>query len=212
MRLSIRTFLVAMLVWLMAGCSLGLRHDYTAVKINIPYPVTGSVAVAVLDQRSYVVSGDKPADFVGLMRGGYGNPFDVHTASRKPLADELAGIVAKGLNAAGAQTTVVATTPAANESTVQRDLLATNSARALLVTLTEWKTDAMVHGVLKFNAAVRVIDNRGKLLAAERAIGEDSLGGSFFSPGSHAASAVASQAGSHFEELLARPAIRRVLQ
>jgi hypothetical protein len=42
------------------------------------------LAVAVHDERSEVASGDKNPAFVGLLRGGYGNPMDVRTASGAP--------------------------------------------------------------------------------------------------------------------------------
>jgi hypothetical protein len=75
-----------------------------------------SFAVGVQDRRPYVISGNKDEHFVGLSRGGYGNPFDVTTASGKALADEFAGAIANGLRRNDASVTVVRITPTPHHS------------------------------------------------------------------------------------------------
>lgn len=65
---------------------------------------TITVAVATHDQRPYVVGGNKKPNFVGLSRGGYGNPFDVVTVSGNPLADGFSESISRSLAARGFKT------------------------------------------------------------------------------------------------------------
>lgn len=43
----------------------------------------------VVDERAYILSGSKTADYVGLIRGSYYIPYDVNTRSGEPLAHDL---------------------------------------------------------------------------------------------------------------------------
>ena len=62
---------------LIAGCAAGNQYDYSGSDLALPITGSGDIGVAVLDVRPYVLNGDKKPDFVGLQRGGFGNPFDV---------------------------------------------------------------------------------------------------------------------------------------
>jgi hypothetical protein len=75
-------FCVLLGVALLGGCAFGRTYSYSDVPIAMQaISSSGSVTVAVVDDRPYVLSGGKPDRFVGLMRGGFGNPFDVNTQS-----------------------------------------------------------------------------------------------------------------------------------
>ena len=76
-----RLLIVALSAVALAGCAVGNTYDYQAADIGLPVVGKGKVGVAVVDRRPYVLSGDKEADFVGLQRGGFGNPFNVTTRS-----------------------------------------------------------------------------------------------------------------------------------
>ena len=60
---------------LLTGCAIGNRYAYQSVVANPQLSGTTAVGVATHDQREYVRSGSKDPQFVGLQRGGYGNPF-----------------------------------------------------------------------------------------------------------------------------------------
>lgn len=65
---------------------MGNKHQYIGSDPELLVTTTYATAVAVQDRRPYVLDGDKDADFVGIQRGGFGNPFDVITTSGRPLA------------------------------------------------------------------------------------------------------------------------------
>jgi len=51
--------------------------------------VSHPIELAVADKRPYVVNGKEPADFVGHVRGGYGNPWGYTTQGKVPLAKQM---------------------------------------------------------------------------------------------------------------------------
>jgi hypothetical protein len=96
--------------FLVSGCAVGVKHDYSLGDLDIEVDKNARVAIAVHDRRSYVRLGDKAPDFVGLSRGGFGNPFDVTTVSGGPLADDIAAAIATSIRAKGATVAIVSTT------------------------------------------------------------------------------------------------------
>ena len=71
------------------GCAAGNRHAYHETVAVLQASGSKTIAVATHDEREYVRSGHKRPNFVGLQRGGYGNPFNVTTASTHPLAQDM---------------------------------------------------------------------------------------------------------------------------
>src|SRR5262245_13381494 len=86
---------------LLVGCAVGTRHDYPTVLVEPSVSGSGALGVASHDQRPYVVAGGKEPQFVGLQRGGFGNPFDVRTAQDRPLADDMTQALASSLKRRG---------------------------------------------------------------------------------------------------------------
>ena len=66
---------------LAGGCAVGNQHVYRGASAEIGTSGDTTVAVATQDLRPYVASGEKAPNFVGLSGGGFGNPFNVTTAS-----------------------------------------------------------------------------------------------------------------------------------
>ena len=101
MNIVARGLTLLCLLGLMSGCAVGNRYSYDSGELILPVNGSGEIGLLVLDQRTYVLSGDKDPSFVGLQRGGFGNPFDVKTQSGKPLAEEMQSRLARGLEAHG---------------------------------------------------------------------------------------------------------------
>jgi hypothetical protein len=154
---------VAALLLSLGGCAVGNRYDYGNAISGLPVSGSGKLAVAVVDARPYVLSGDKKPDFVGLQRGGFGNPFDVRTGSGRPLADEMRDSIAKALQQQGFA--VVGGTEAA--------------PRKLELRVFDWKTDVMVKMKTTYDLQLSVFDASGALLAQSKAKGEDVGSGGF---------------------------------
>jgi hypothetical protein len=170
------------------------------------------VALAVHDERPYVVDGDKKADFVGLSRGGFGNSFDVTTASERPLASDMAERFARSLSEAGYKVTVIPCDPRRAWADVLSDLAKTGAPRLVLVRMEEWKSDTYNSTALIYDMTVRVFDAQKQMIGISTVNGRDDLGGDFMNPPSHAKSAVPPAYQKKLEELLNHPAIARALQ
>lgn len=154
---------VAVLLFALGGCAVGNRYDYGSAISGLPVSGSGKLAVDVVDARPYVLSGDKKPDFVGLQRGGFGNPFDVRTGSGRPLADEMRDSIAKALQQQGF--TVVGGTDAA--------------PRKMELRVFEWKTDVMMKMKTSYDLQLSVFDDGGALLAQSKTQGEDVGTGGF---------------------------------
>lgn len=161
----------------LGGCAVGQTYSYADAPVGLAgVSTTGPVAIAVHDNRPYVLSGNKPPSFVGLMRGGYGNPFDVNTQSGGPLAVEIRDALARALKQRGAAPVPVAVAHSDSASTARARLLEAKARRSVLVTLREWKTDTMMRTDHHFDTTVAVFDERGNQLATHTLRGMDALG------------------------------------
>jgi hypothetical protein len=139
-----------------------------------------------------VLSGDKKPDFVGLQRGGFGNPFDVRTASGQPLASEMRAAISKALEQQGF--VVVGGAEAA--------------PRKLELRVFEWKTDVMMKMKTLYDLQLSVFDAGGNLLAQSKTNGED-IGSGGFESGN--ATNAARTFELRFTELVRDEAVRNAL-
>src|SRR5919201_2214627 len=167
---------------LLSGCAVGNRYAYQTVVANPQLSGTTPVAVATHDQREYVRSGSKAPQFVGLQRGGFGNPFDVLTADDKPLADAMTTALVNTLAKKGfrAQPVIVAHSVAAADAREQA--ARAGADRALVLTLQEWKSDSVMRVALAYDMTMSVLDRSGAVLAEKRLQGNDNLGAAPLSP------------------------------
>ena len=174
---------ILVLAALLGGCAFGRTYGYNEASVALQgVSSSGTVAVGVQDKRPYVTSGNKPDKFVGLMRGGFGNPFDVNTQSGGPLAIEMRDALAKSLKAKGINVSPVAISYSESAAGVKRTLLATNARRLVLVTLNEWKSDTYMNTALLYDVTLEVMDDKGNSLASNQIKGNDNLGGLGLSP------------------------------
>jgi hypothetical protein len=176
----------------LGGCAVGNRYDYGNAISGLPISGTGKLAVDVVDARPYVVNGDKKPDFVGLQRGGFGNPFDVRTGSGRPLATEMRDAISNALQKQGYA--VVGATEAA--------------PRKMELRIFDWKTDVMMKMKTIYDLQLTVFDGRGVQLAQSKAKGED-VGSGGFESGNAVNAARTFEL--RFTELLRDEAVRNAL-
>jgi|KBSSwiStaDraftv2_1062776.scaffolds.fasta_scaffold84298_2 hypothetical protein len=162
---------------LLGGCAVGNTHNYGQSSLELGgVSSTGTVALCVQDVRSYVMSGNKPESFVGLRRGGFGNPFDVNTKSGGPLAAEIRDTISRSLAAKGVKVEPVTVPRTAGISEAKRALAQTRARRSMLVTLREWKSDTMMNTDLHYDVTAEVMDDKGAVLGTNSIRGVDNLG------------------------------------
>lgn len=162
----------------MTRCSSGRRHFSLAG--------TRSVAVAAQEARPYVLTKEKTPDFVGLSRGGFGNPFDVTTESGRPLAEDFAAAVSSSLSRRGFKATAVNVAASTALPDVRALASQAGAERVALVSIHEWKSDTIT--------------------------GRDNLGGSAMNPPGHAKGAVPEAYRRKLVELFSPDAVQKSLR
>ena len=148
---------------LLGGCVVGqsLPANYEAG------PAVAAKAVAVTatvhDERPYVKSGDKPPYFIGKYRAGFGNPWDVTTQDKQPLASLLQRDLAKELQALGYAVAVPG-----------------GAARTLDVAIRDWNFDAYINGKFWYVLDIRVFGRDGQELVKTTVEEAQHIEGSFW--------------------------------
>ncbi|NJN39894.1 MAG: hypothetical protein HC807_02145 [Gammaproteobacteria bacterium] len=174
----------------LGGCAVGNKHAYTGANPDIAASGTRIAVVAVRDARSYILSGNKTPDFVGLSRGGFGNPFDILTESGNPLAVDFGVTIAGALQARGFTATPLPGPVPDGPAGIAAALKKAGAERMAIVIIVEWKSDTYVNTDLIYDLSLRVHDVAGKELGATRLTGRDNLGGDAINPPGHAKTAV----------------------
>lgn len=147
---------------LLGGCVVGqsLPAEYQAPPAAVAAG-RAKVAVVVADERTYVKSGDKPPYFIGQYRGGFGNPWDVTTKDKAPLANLLERDLVNEIKSLG-----YVVVPRADAS------------RVLDVSIADWKFDGMVNGKFWYELHERVMGADGSQLASSNVMDSQVIEGS----------------------------------
>jgi hypothetical protein len=203
--------LTALLALLVSACAIGNQHQYAGVVPNVSAQTSRSLAIAVQDRRPYIVDVSKTEDFVGVQRGGVGNPFDVTTTTDGPLAIDMRDSVAASFKNKGVNVTSITVKPNQAVADVVQALIRTGKERALLITLNEWKSDTFMNTALIYDASARVLDSSGRVLASSHIRGRNDLSGGINAP-AHAKSVIPTAFRTKFEQLLNDPQVVAALR
>jgi hypothetical protein len=176
-----KSMFLLLVCFTLGGCAFGRTQDYRLSRPTLQYSSQERLAVGIQDRRPYILNHDKGENFVGLQRGGYGNPFDVRTASGLPLAEDMTEVLASSLAPAGGVVTPVKISPTMTRAEIIRIFQSNNAEKAILLSLYEWKADTATRTRVIYNSEMEVLDNKGDVLSRKRIQGEDNLGGSFWS-------------------------------
>ena len=169
---------------LLGGCAMGVRHNYDQKALNLGITTSATVGVGTLDHRPYVINGQKAENFVGVSRGGFGNPFDVTTQSGRPLASDISSSIVSSMKIDGVDAKAVELRPALSVDEATTALSAAGAQKSVMITLLEWKGDAMINVGLDYDFLLRVFDKDGKLLTSKLQQGRENLGSADpFTPG-----------------------------
>jgi hypothetical protein len=205
-----RAAVVLFVAVMASGCAVGNRYAYHTVVASPQVSGTTALSVATHDQRDYVRTGSKPPQFVGLQRGGFGNPFDVKTEEDKPLADAMTTALVNTLTRKGFRAQPVVIAHSATIPDARRQVIGTAGDRALLLTLTEWKSDTAMRVGLNYDMTLVVLNRSGAVLAEKRLQGQDNLGAATLP--SQVGGMVSAAFKTKLEQLLDDPAIAAALR
>jgi hypothetical protein len=207
-----RLMTLSIVVAVCSGCAFGHKYNYHEVVPNLRAEGSGHITVATHDQRPYVMSGSQGPHFVGLTRGGYGNPFNVGTQSGRPLAEDMTQALCHALQKKGFACRPIMVTAKQSPEDVRHQLQVATENLALLLTLREWKSDTYIGTVLVYDVTLRVFDASNTVLAEVQRAGRDVLGSNFWNPTGVAYTAVPKAFKEKMEELLNHPEVLSALQ
>jgi hypothetical protein len=196
----------------LGACAVGNKHAYHTVTADLTSSGPGRIGVATHDQRPYVVQKETGPHFVGLARGGYGNPFPVGTDDERPLADAMTRAISNSLQKKGFEPVPVFVPPTESSESIRKLLLQDKVDRGILLTLREWKSDTHIDTSLLYDVTLNVLDRTGRTIAEKRIQGKDNLGMDLINPFAHAGEAVPKAFKAKLEELLNDPTVAKALR
>ncbi len=160
---------VLLLGMLMSGCAIGNKYKIADIEAKVNAAGNASVAVASLDNRPFIVDKTSPDTYVGMVRGGFGNPFDATTQSDLPFADAVSKAICKALNRNGFKAIPVSVNFDMTENQATNLLLQKNEDRAILVVIKEWESDSFYNLNIGYDFLLKVIGRGGTVLATSEA-------------------------------------------
>ncbi|SFK27443.1 hypothetical protein SAMN04488082_1195 [Desulfomicrobium apsheronum] len=165
------------MLFVVTGCAVGNKYDYHTRTISLPVKseMHKKIIFDVEDLRPYVQSEKKKPNFVGLQRGGFGNPFDVTTASGNPLAMDMKESVTRALNDSGYD--VVSVNKEFDKKSLGDIALQNNVARVIILTINEWKSDVYMNITLYCDLVLSIYNDSGSLLIKNDMKFEEAIGG-----------------------------------
>lgn len=198
-KMSLSLLLLALML---SACAVGNKYDFSQSAPTISKSSDATIAVGVLDQRPYILDGDKEPKFIGLQRGGFGNPFDVTTASKQPLSNDIEAAVLQAFRTVGIKATGAGLSHDQYLAGAKGTLLKVEGDRYLLIVVNEWKADTYSNTKLLYTLSASVFEGNGVLLAENKISGTDNLGGSAWNPPAHASKVVPIAMRDKLDELL----------
>ncbi len=210
---SFLTFLL-FLAFPFQGCAVGNVYNLSDVKATLQAspPKNNSVAVATLDKRAVVISKRVPPTYIGMQRGGYGNPFRVNTASGRPLSDDVTKAIGDSLAMRGYQAIPVSASYDLTEQQVKELLMQKKADRAVFVTIKQWESDTYNNIGLTYEIWLMVFGGDQALLAQTSVADKKTIAGSAWNPPKAAKEKVPEAFRAALEALLNDPKVIAALQ
>lgn len=188
----------------------GGKHDVAGIYLSLPATSPVSVAVAVVDRRPYVVDGKESPEFLGTERAPWSQTVDIKTQSGRPMADDLAEVVAGALTRAGAGATALPQPRGTTDAEALAALQAQGADRLLVIAMHEWRSDSYTRVVMKWHFEATVFDASGNALGRSRSAGNTPVGGTVAADDSN--QMTQRELRRQLANLLGDPAITRALR
>lgn len=138
---------------------------------------SNAVVLGVLDERPYVLSGQKKAKYIGEFELSMGGPYDAFTDSKQPMAHEFTNKLPLLLSTKFPQIKTVNLAVGLSKGDAIDELLKLGTNKVILITLKEWKSHTAIDTSLWFDAQLETFNSKKQLLAYKRTQGHDTFGG-----------------------------------
>ncbi len=207
-----KKLLFLFLVLIFSSCSV----SYNKLELSLTQLGNGrKIALAVLDNRPYVVNGQKHPSYVGIKKGTFENQQDIYTTSKNPLAYDIEVSIGKNLVNAGyivdAQGDIGFSQPFDINQVIEK-ISSPSSEKFLIFVLDEFNFDAKVDGWLYYNVTLYVFDKDKELLVKENVQRKDNVKGNFWLPTKVLKEGIPQKAQQIFGDLLNRDSVTKALR
>ena len=192
----------------LASCTAYNKFDIRNALVDPP-PGKASASVVGVDERQQLKKGKIKPEYLGLTRNLFGFPYLVKTATKRPLALEVAEAVTGSLRSTGRQTTTAKSAPDSTSAMSEFRIACTQ--RLILIHIKRWESDTLWGTDLDYSVSLDVWDKNGQVLASSSKKDYADLGGSA-TPAMHARESVMRELGSILTDLLNEPQIQKALQ
>lgn len=145
--------LLSLAVFQFTGCAFVETHRYVDAKADLQSSGNYRIAVATVDHRPEVLSGEFPADTTGIARGFFGNAALVTTASDLPLAEAMTDAIARTLREQGYEPVQVDLPVATPLDQADQELKQTGIDRTLLLVINEWRSSTWFRTSVRYDLA-----------------------------------------------------------
>jgi len=157
------------------GCASGARVAYDGVQINLPFVGKQHVAVAALDQRPSVKSGERDPSFTGMLRADSETTSAVSTASGRAFAEDVSEVVGRGLGRSGFRVDRVTFDASLSNEQVFERLEVTGATHLVLVVIREWQTITFQNTEVRYDLGLEIRNPAGALQGESTRRGSDQL-------------------------------------
>ncbi len=202
---------IGIVTMLTYGCAIGNKYRFTDVTADVQATNEIYVVVASLDQRPTVLSGESPADYVGMQRAGFGNPFNVTTYSGLPFADVVSQSICQSLKKRGFHAESFFVKLGTPETEAIKQLLVKQAERSIFVSIIQWESDTYSNIGLNYDLVLTVFDKDGTRVARSVAKDNTTIPGSFLNPPAAAREKIPMAFKSVIENLLNVDRVREAL-
>ncbi len=165
--------LVWMILFVFVGAAVAAPPP-PDLKLSVPFE--GPMALAVLDARPDVVSGERKETFIGFTRSLYGVPFSYHTRSKKPFAQDLSDLVSRALKQGKTPAEVIVVSPFGGRQTAIDALRKSGAERLIFLEIRDWWSDTLIHTDLHYDLLLTILNAQGQELGSNGATGHEELG------------------------------------
>jgi hypothetical protein len=203
--------IAAVMAVAVGGCVVGRKIPYRTQVPRLRTSGSGSVALAVQDERDYILSGAKRASYCGVLRNGVGVPNDLTTASKRPLAEDFADVVSRALTARGFGVIAVPTESDDEDAETLKALAEQHGDRSLLIQIGEWKSDTYTDTSINYRVTAQVRDAQGRVIGQSRVSGRTNIRGKLLSLDDQLKRWIPNVARRRLERLLNDPVIVEAL-
>jgi len=153
---------------ILSGCATPI--DKTLLVPNYSGKVPESIAVAVVDKRPYVVSGNKKEWFEGIVRGAFGIPMSLERPGEnkgKPFAHFLSLMIKSSLEKAGSKVSIIQVPKGASFETMVEKIREAKTDSGMAVTMRQSRYDAGLDADYAYDFDVAILRKNGETISHE---------------------------------------------